>query len=578
MITAIGFVEKELGEDSAEVKVLAYKESLKWVVDEDAIKKKFMPKGYVFGISFFSHNSLIKLNDFIRFIGDENLKKDLKDNDDEIIIKEVKIKLDYEIIEFDGFLNDFKSINMQLLQDNVDLLPHKFYIKNKDGYYGSFKIENGKVMPRVGQSVGFRKEILYEISYNNKTHVYEKLPKAEKQIDASYLDQKFKWFKNIIKSKTSPFYQTILKNTNWKEDFNLISEDFGDVEKSKIRCFIDNINSVDLTLNEVEEICNSSTTLKETLISHIRKYKSEIIQNNKEEINSEIQEFKIKIDSILMKHDENEKLLEVQEKNIEEKKIELEHISNNKERLLKDFNFFQSLSQNSKTHFQKARPLTYISNIYTANSTELTEISFRENCLINLHKIGINYNKPKKIGKIMEMISSYNCCLVNSIDINVILAIIKATNNYHYLISYVEPKWLTFIDLYESGLSEIWQSAHNNPECLHFYILRGVNISSPECYAAPLIDINNSIIRKLPIANNSWPINLRVIGSVVPDDIGLKITDYSFSNWGGIKTLDFSNGGDITKNEYIDRKLSIKSFFDMENKEDLNNNIEDFII
>ncbi|MCF6299892.1 MAG: hypothetical protein L3J52_02060 [Proteobacteria bacterium] len=160
MEIAIGYIEKNIGPYNAEIRVLAYKDNEKWITDEDKIIETFSPKGCVIWFKFpeFKH---YKLGDYVSFIG-EKLPL-VEEGQDDTKVKNVKDKLTYEIIEIENFLENGNSIKMQYLTDKIDILPEKFYIKNNDGYYGSFKIENSKIIPKLGQSVGFRKEIKNQI-------------------------------------------------------------------------------------------------------------------------------------------------------------------------------------------------------------------------------------------------------------------------------------------------------------------------------------------------------------------------------------------------------------------------------
>jgi hypothetical protein len=570
MEIAIGYIEKYLGPVHAEMKVLAYKDNQDWVTEEDKIIEVFSPKGCVIWYKFDDFKQY-NLGDYVSFFGEKLPSVD--EGMDETKVKSVKDKLTYEIIEIDNFLENGNSIKMEYLTDKIDILPEKFYIKDEYGYYGSFKVEHSKVIPKKGQSVGYRKEIKYQIKHNQKIFVYEQ-PKYEKLIDASYLEQKFKWFKGILNSNKSGFYKTILENTNWKEDIIYLGDSLDEVENAKIASLIENIENINLSIKDIEAISNASQDFKDLFLLQVQKFKNEIIENQQSEIDIELEEYKKQIGNIKKEFDKETNNLNKTKEQVSEEKTKLEYIEKNKERLLTDFKVFQSLGNKRISTQVAKRP--YVVENKCADSNDLTENELFNNCIINLKKVNIFCNKPKKIKAVIEMISSYNCCLIKDDETRLIIPIIKACNNYKYIVSYVEPKWLNFNDLYESGLREIWQSSYDNPDMLHFLILKGMNISSPECYAPQLSDLNSSILSKLPIDNRPWPNNLRIIGSVVPDDIGLKITEYAFSNWGGINRIEYTENEEKANLEYVEKKFSVKAFIDMENMARLKNNIDEF--
>jgi hypothetical protein len=122
-------------------------------------------------------------------------------------------------------------------------------------------------------------------------------------------------------------------------------------------------------------------------------------------------------------------------------------------------------------------------------------------------------------------------------DIRIALSIIKASGNSKYIIQHTEPDWLHFKNLWNNGLSTIWNSAHEYPEMPHFFVLEDVNLSSPECYARPLLDVIAGIRSKIPFAETNYPNNLIIFATKASSQnptIGLKLYEETFPNWGGI--------------------------------------------
>ncbi len=159
-----------------------------------------------------------------------------------------------------------------------------------------------------------------------------------------------------------------------------------------------------------------------------------------------------------------------------------------------------------------------------------------------------------------------------------ILAFIEATNNAIYTIIQIEPKWLSFKDLVDNGLKELWLSAFEKPDVLHFAILRDVNLSSPECYANPLIDLDRNLRTKLPFIEKAWPPNLRIIGTIQPvPEVGLSVLKSTFDNWGGLPTygLQFTS---VNPSEYKGQALQVTNFNTwICDRDDINNYLDQYI-
>lgn len=76
---------------------------------------------------------------------------------------------------------------------------------------------------------------------------------------------------------------------------------------------------------------------------------------------------------------------------------------------------------------------------------------------------------------------------------------------------HVEPDWLNFRSLWESGLRCTWQDASSNPDQLFIVAVSGVNRTPSSAWAQPILTHAASISGKMPeLAQATWPDNLRV--------------------------------------------------------------------
>ena len=84
------------------------------------------------------------------------------------------------------------------------------------------------------------------------------------------------------------------------------------------------------------------------------------------------------------------------------------------------------------------------------------------------------------------------------------------------------------------------------PCLLVIYFLEDVNLSSPECYAKPLLDVVRVIRKRIPYAESSYPQNLRILmtkASVEDPAIGLPVIQDTFDCVGF-----YGFGADLTIN------------------------------
>ncbi len=371
--------------------------------------------------------------------------------------------------------------------------------------------------------------------------------------------------------------------------------------------------------NELDEYINKAIAVRESIKSEIQDLKKKLKDENKlinlfkiskdlDKTVSEITDFlnskgivvenkgtsMIGIESQLLLYKEfgniqnkifvnvNEKL-ESLETEIEHKQeilslfnLDIEKLTNNRAELISNFRLFldvtaKPLAQNIEIKNGKSYTIEKVINI---SNQQISDEEFEFNFIQSLKKRNIcgeiRFQELKKI------IATFNCTFTANLE--VILSFIEATNNAIYSIIQVEPKWLSFKDLVENGLEEIWESAYEKPEILHFIILRDINISSPECYVNPLLDLDRGFRSRLPYIEKQWPINLRIISTIQPvPDVGLSILKSTFYNWGGLPPYDLPFTSEIP-NAYKQKILSVEYFNSWKSDRDvINNFLDDYI-
>jgi len=574
----VGYIDYFINERHAKIKVLAIEEPGSLNMDEQDIREEFSPSGYVFEDSFTSKYEQYIEGDVIRFVPLENSYSFDDDSKDKFKIDFIKTKLEYQVITLDNIMTASGTVDMNFLQSIAKNLPDKFFLQNTSGYYGPFKKINNLVKPSTGTTVGFREFLDNIAEYNNKKIVIGNPKKTSSYIDASNDDQLQKWFKEILRSANTPFFKALLENKDWKSElFDLPIGDLS-VDKAKLKKVISQLDSFDITLNELKVLCDNSEKLKGYFENKVDIFKREIIKEKKIEMQEELGALTNIIDALKKQKTKGEKELEV----LIAKKIKVEadtsHFLKNKDRLLADFKVLQSLLPNTNNSISTEKKIESFLIEESETDFESSELSIKEFDNNIIHYLA-NYSKgieEVKFRFIREMIATYNCVFADSLEL--VLAFIKATNNYRYIISQVEAKWLSFKDCWENGLSEIWSLAYEKPDVIHFLILRDCNLSSPECYAAPLLDVDRGIRERLPYDGRGWPKNLRIIATTQPTpEVGLPVLESTFNNWGAIRKIDLVVEPDEAP-ELYKGYLGIKEFEKWKKyKLDITNNISEYL-
>lgn len=254
----------------------------------------------------------------------------------------------------------------------------------------------------------------------------------------------------------------------------------------------------------------------------------------------------------------------------------INHLTENRDTVIRDMQLFLDITRPTTVIAQAIQiPNSYIiEEILSQQSDHLSDVDFEQNFVHNLQKR--NKSADIKFQELKKIISSFKCIFTSNLE--VILAFIEATNNAIYTIIQIEPKWLSFKDLVDNGLKELWLSAFEKPDVLHFAILRDVNLSSPECYANPLIDLDRNLRTKLPFIEKAWPPNLRIIGTIQPvPEVGLSVLKSTFDNWGGLPTygLQFTS---VNPSEYKEQALQVTNFNTwICDRDDINNYLDQYI-
>jgi hypothetical protein len=88
-----------------------------------------------------------------------------------------------------------------------------------------------------------------------------------------------------------------------------------------------------------------------------------------------------------------------------------------------------------------------------------------------------------------------------------------------YSLEYVSATWKSFDDLWQNGLGQMVDECDKNGDVMHFLILQNINLTYLPNYMMPLIDIQRDITSTFPGTNIKFPDNLRIICTLVDDNV-----------------------------------------------------------
>ena len=547
-----GTIEEQRGVNGR-VKVISFKRDGVYINDSLEIKKEFPPEGFVFAPHFFNHFDY-ELNSLIEF--QLSHIKSTKDHGDSYLLD---FKVDPKIIGFPVFtipeniLIGEYSLNQSILNNYSEKFnsPH-FYIKNKELLYGPFKNLNIEIFPKSGKEVCRWNSAEFPI-YTSGENSYLLTPPSRNSdlIDCMTSAQLNTWLKDQI------------RNLKLDIDFNslakaLESQQHVGLDIDRMKRVLTGIDQISLTHSELRYLASSSKRLEIMYSDSLAKLEMEL----KKELIEPIEMAKMEIETEILNLKKNRDKAQKEEVEYKSKiqflKKEFESIHQEKDRLINDIRIHAIIGKTNITEFEKL--LTYDEQIYELKENPYRDIN--EFILTQKNSLENDDSNNKFWYNSILQLKDYKCFLSDSVES--ILQIARLSNNCKVVLQQVEPDWLKFEYLFENGLKQIWKSAHENPDMIHFLILEDINMASIECYGRPLLDIVEGVRLKLPGLVLSMPDNLWVFGIPLtnkqPFEFGLPLIMTTFRKWGFFPKqqleIDLSNKG--ISNKF----LSVSNLYD----------------
>jgi len=523
----IGIVSEKRGKNCARIEVIGFTKNKIFTRDKNEILNEFKHEGFVFTPSLnfdkFEINSLIEFSINHQSEGREidKVLMDTKHEPKKVGIPVLTIK--------EKFIRDDLWIDLSLLNNYDDIFEHtNFYISDFSYLYGPFKVINKQIFPKIGKEVS-KYKIEDLISYNYKHYLITSPIDEITKIDCMTQSQIGDWLKDHIKSLGSG-----LKFDEIKKMLERI--DFSGLDKTRLERALKSLNQISLGIDELKMLADNSELLRKSYITNLMIVKHDLKQEVLDPINkektillSDIEKLANSIEKL--QDDEKFNLLKV-----ENLKKECELIVKEKDRLINDIIIHSKVKELSQKNSNNI--LTFEIQIFE-NKGELYNnlddfISVFTKSFESTDIIDNNFTK-----NIIYQLKDSRCLLSN--NVKMILNLAKLTNNSKIILQQVEPDWLKFKYLFENGLKQIWESAHESPEIIHFLILQDINMASIECYGKPILDLASGVRVKIPGLNTSWPKNLWLIG--IPLDVaenpefGFPLMKNTFNDWGAFPKI-----------------------------------------
>lgn len=510
-------------------KVVAFVRDKDYINDEETIAEFFKTDSKIFSDKIFNKLPDIKINQLVEIIPAGINNTTIEGRNDYVYLKSIK-KIGSLIIDIPNEYLSIGYINLEELNNyfevnnffNNDL--GNFYICDNEKLYGPFKINNGKIQPKKDTYVhSFQYDIddLIEVESFKFSYLIEEPKNKIDVVDCMTISQLIEFLKNTLTIDRVDI--NLIKKTY--ENISSINSGQTDLDKIRLERASLHLSQLILSYEELKKISSKSNEWN-ILVSNI-------LKANKKQFEEEVLD-EIELNIQKKESHKNELQSEIKLKHIELNKLsfdcnklkkEIEEITSKKDDLILSIQIAAGINSTNSNRINFERN-NYYEIIESHNHTTLKDLDdFYDQSNHNI--------KNKELLKNSIYILKENKFIIsNSIELT--LNTIQHLGNYKIMIQNAEADWLKYSFLQENGFNLMCNSAVENPEKLHFFVLQDFNIASFECYGKPIVDISNGIRSKIPGTQNIWPNNLFFI--LIPvdsniDNFGFPINRTTFRNW-----------------------------------------------
>lgn len=386
---------------------------------------------------------------------------------------------------------------------------------NKNGEDGKIDITTDEQLQEWYMKNVLKKnwaQIFEQKTFRNVEPLLRDAFSVSKGLDGLVVSSRIKRLTHITRALTLSFEElNELKTLPWLKDS--IEQSISvyksvyleDVEKDKAKELQEIRERYDMEiLEETERIENAKKNLN-TQISEL----TETFKRKQVELEELLQNKKIESELI-------DETIREKQKEFETTKKSIARLEKRKEEIIEDFSIVKevlgdkdSICYSSKIACQLA--IEDMNLVDEAAPAFQVYIKSLEN---TLKANRLTHSAATDIG---HQLALYKILLVP--DVAIAKAIAVASMKCRYATEYVSATWKSFEDLWGNGLGRIVGESNKRKDVMHFLILQNINLSYLPNYMMPLIDIQRDIISHFPGTNDKFPENLRIICTVVSDNV-----------------------------------------------------------
>jgi hypothetical protein len=510
---------------------------------KEASRNMFPPHGFVRAYHFFDNYPSLEEKDLIQF--NCTINERFQSGWDVYKMSSKPQKKGGLIFSVEDIVCDRGYVDLLTLVHKIPERKSAFYLLAEDKYVISkLTIKNGQLVPPpAGYLQLWDRSECTIVTGEGQDYLVEEPTAMPRLIDCSPMEKLFERFRSQLRELHFETISHLDQNTTWRKDILKLLNDGTDPRLVKIRAerLSNAFDQLELSLTETKQIIESSEKFADRFTAALETFKEEFLQQNFKEksrleaearqeqsrLNNELDKIQRKIKATKSEH---EKL----DKQMAETRSALDHLNQNKDRLLADFRLFSDIPlspppslPNPTGHLpsfllEELSPPPDAVLLTREQLIERLQFFFRQRQLDDGMAAGA-----------LDIFLLYPAVFIP--HPKVALALIHAFGNARYIIQQTGPNWLDFTSLWQNGLGTIWEAASKDPGKLHVLMLEDLNLSSPECYARPLLDIIDGTRSKIPCAGTCFPPNLRILATKATSSnpaIGLPLYHQTFVQWG----------------------------------------------
>lgn len=521
----IGSLEEIRGHASVRIKVLSFRRGTETLTSDNDIKKQFPPQGFVFYYNFFEAYDY-KLHSLVECFAAPNTQKSPGYDEYSVDSHRECKPFGFRLFELPAtiFINEL-SINQPVLKRFVEEEGSAFYCKVDDHIYGPFKNERTEIVPKTGKEVNqYVFDAALTVVLGENRYLLHLPQSAVAKVDCMTPAQLADWLRPHLEKK--------LAAADFAAIRKVIEVQQGDgLDKPRLQRALLSIDQLSLYYDDIKAISAFGGAYAEHYANALKAIKEELTQElidpyveQKDQLEKDIKKLKTLIEKTQTQESNTRQKLEALT-------AEYSNLTEQKERLISD------LKIHALVHTAPGAQTisTFEEQDFTAGSGEYKDLQEFAN-LFN-QSISLSDTKTEKPGhKIIYQFKEKKCLLAPCAG--TVLQLAKLSGNCRVFIQQAEPDWLKFEYFFNNGLKQVWESAYQNSERIHFFILEDINLASIECYGKPLLDLLAGVRQTIPVLKLKWPNNLWLFGIPAVEAegqrLGLPMIQQSFVHWGAI--------------------------------------------